>query len=141
MLLEEIKSLLEKKISPKIYRLNSDIYGIHYGQDNNDKYIRKVMLTLDLNRDAIYYAVKNKVNLIISQRGLINKPITHFNNDFVHKLTLLTKFPITVFVLSTPFIAAEEGMSDTIRESLFLKLDSTLTIKNQVRTKIPIGIF
>ena len=139
MFLEEIKTLLEQKISPKLFKLNSEIYGIHYGQDNNDKLIKKVMLTLDLSLEAIHFAVKNKVNLIISQRGLVDKPVKHFNNGFVHKLTLLTKFPISIFVLSTPFIAAEGGISDTIRESLFLKLEKTLNIKGQKSNKIPLG--
>lgn len=139
MYLEEIKSLLENKISPKLFKLNSEIYGIHYGQNNTDKIIKKIMLTLDLSLEAIHFAIKNKVNLIISQRGLVDKPIKHFNNSFVHKLTLLTKYPVSIFVLNTPFIAAEGGISDTIRENLFLKLDKTLNIKDQEGNKIPLG--
>jgi putative NIF3 family GTP cyclohydrolase 1 type 2 len=139
MFLEEIISLLENKISPKLFKLNSEIYGIHYGSKNNDKVIKKVMITLDLSLEAIHHAIKNKTNLIITQRGLINKAVKDFNYELVRKLTLLTKYPISVFVLSTPFTAAEGGISDTIRESLFLKLDKTFNIKGKNGNKIPLG--
>jgi putative NIF3 family GTP cyclohydrolase 1 type 2 len=139
MFLEEIKSLLENKISPKLFKLNSEIYGVHFGQKNKDKLIKKVMLTLNLSLAAIHHAIKNKISLIISHHGLINKPIKNFNNRLVNKFTLLTKYPISVFVLNTPFIAAEGGISDTIREILFLKLDRTFDIKNKKGIKIPLG--
>ncbi len=139
MFLREIITLLEKKISPKFFKLNSEIYGIHYGQKNDGKIINKVMLTLDLSIEAIHHAIKKKVNLIISQRGLVYEPIINFNKSLIQKLTLLTKYPLSIFVLNTPFIAAEGGISDTIRETLFLKLDNTLNIKTENGRQIPIG--
>lgn len=139
MYLEEIKFLLEKKISPKLFRFNSEIYGFHYGQTQKNKIIKKVMLTIDLDLKSIHYAVKNKINLIISHYGLFNNPIQNFNNNLVNKLSLLSKYPISIFVLNTSFIAAEGGISETIMDTLYLKLDKTFNVKNKKGINIPIG--
>ena len=139
MYLKEIILLLEKKLSPKLFKLNSEVYGIQYGNSNPKKIIKKVMITLDLSIEAIHFAIKKKVNLIISYRGLIDKPIKNFNQNLVNKLSLLSKYPISIFVLNSSFIAAEEGISDTIMEALYFDLDRTFDIKNRIGERIPIG--
>ncbi|MFX0043518.1 MAG: Nif3-like dinuclear metal center hexameric protein [Candidatus Hodarchaeota archaeon] len=139
MFLEEIKAIFEKKIAPKLYRRNSEIYGLQYGKKNSNKIIKKIVFTIDLSLEAIYFALKKKVNLIISHHGLINKPTGYFNQNLINKLSLLSKFPISIFVLNSPFIAAEGGITDTILEALYLKLDKTFNIKNDNGVKVPIG--
>ena len=94
MLLQEIQSILINKLSPKIFKLNSEIYGFQYNQNRVNKSIKKVMLTLDLSIEALHFAVKNKVNLVISHHGLINNSINKFNQNLINKLTLLTRYPI-----------------------------------------------
>ena len=139
MFLKEIVALIENKLSPKLYSLRPEIYGIQYGDNNENKLIRKVLLTLDLSLEAIHYAIKKKINLIISYNGLINKTIKIFDNNLINKLSLLSRCPITIFILNYSFIAAEGGISDTIMEKLFLKLDRTFDIKNGKEIKIPLG--
>ena len=138
MYLEEIAFLLEKRLSPRIYCHPHDFYGIQYG-DNQNKVIKKTMLTGDLTLNSIYFAVKNKINLIITLHGFLDKPIRSFNHHQIRKLTLLTKQPIIVFVLETSFIAAEGGVSDTIMEALYLKSEKTFDITKQNGENIPIG--
>ncbi|MFX1528985.1 MAG: Nif3-like dinuclear metal center hexameric protein [Promethearchaeota archaeon] len=139
MLLNEIKGLLESKISPKRYNFKSRIYGIHYGEESKNKVIRKIMVTIDLSLESIHFALKKKVNLIISLNGLINKSITNFNSELINKLTLLSRYPIDIFVLNRSFIAAEGGISDTIMSALSLKLDQPFFIKNRNSNLIPVG--
>lgn len=139
MFLNEIKNLLENELSPKIYNFSSEIYGIHYGKISNEKIIKRIMITVDLNLESIHFAIKNKINLIISINGLINKPIIRFNTELINKLTLLSKFPIHIFVLNKTFIAANGGISDTIMEALYLKLDKPFMIRNKNENFIPIG--
>jgi len=139
MLLQEIQSILINKLSPKIFKLNSEIYGFQYIQNRVNKSIKKVMLTLDLSIEALHFAVKNKVNLIISHHGLINNSINKFNQNLINKLTLLTRYPIAIFVLNSSFIAAEGGVSETIANALYLNLERTFDIKNNKGIKIPIG--
>lgn len=139
MFYDEIKSLFEKKLSPRIYTINSEFYGLYYGQVNKKKHIKKIMFTVDLTLESIYYAIKNKINLIISLHGLTKDPITNFNQILINKLTLLSKYPTLVFVLNSSFIAVEGGISDTIMESLYLKLEKPLNIKNNKDENVPIG--
>ncbi|MFX1345257.1 MAG: Nif3-like dinuclear metal center hexameric protein [Promethearchaeota archaeon] len=139
MVLEDIQSILTNKLSPKIFKLNSEIYGFQYNQNRVNKSIKKVMLTIDLSIEALHFAVKNKINLIISHHGLINNSINKFNRDLIKKLTLLTKYPIAIFVLNSSFIAAEDGISETIANALYLNLEKTFNIKNNKGVKIPIG--
>ena len=139
MFFDEIKSLFEKKLSPRIYRINSENYGLHYGQASKNKYIKRILFSVDLSLESIHYAIKNKINLIISLYGLTNEPITNFNQLLINKLTLLSKYPTLVFVLSSSFIAAEGGISETIMESLYLKLDKPFNIENDKGEIVPIG--
>ena len=127
MFLQEIKTILTNKLCPKIFKLNSEIYGLHYHKGRTNKLIKKVMLTIDLSIEAIHFAIKNKINLIISHHSLINK------------LSLLSKYPISIFVLNSSFIASEGGISDTIVNILYLKVEGTFEIKNNFESKIPIG--
>ena len=131
MHLKAITSILEKKLSPKLFKLDSEVYGIQYGISDPTRIIKKVLLTLNLSLEAIHYAFKNKINLIISYQGLITSPIDKFNRYLVNKLTILSKYPISIFVLNSSFIAAEEGISDTIMNALYLNLESTLNIENK----------
>ncbi|MFX1288626.1 MAG: Nif3-like dinuclear metal center hexameric protein [Promethearchaeota archaeon] len=139
MLYNEIKSLIEKKFSPKVYRINSEFYGLYYGQANNKKHIKRLMFTIDLNLESIHYAIRNKINLIISLHGLSKEPITNFNQFLINKLMLLSKYPLLVFILNSSFIAAEGGISDTLMECLYLKLEKPFNIRNDKREIVPIG--
>ncbi|MFW9864919.1 MAG: Nif3-like dinuclear metal center hexameric protein [Candidatus Thorarchaeota archaeon] len=139
MLLQEIQSILQNKLIPKKFRLNSELYGLQYCQNQTNKLIKRVMLTIDLNIEALHYAVKNKVNLIISHHSLIKNPIEAFNQNIINKLTLLTKYPISIFVLNSAFIAAEGGVSETIANALYLNIENNFNIRNSTRIKVPIG--
>ena len=139
MLLQEITAIITNKLSPKAFKINSETYGLHYDKNRSNKLIKKGMLTIDLTLEAIHYALKQKVNLIISYHSLINKPLKKFNQNIINKLSLLSKYPISIFVLNSTFISAEEGISDTIANALYLKIDTIFEIKNKDGIKIPIG--
>lgn len=139
MLFEEIDTLLRSKLSPEEYKINNEFYGLQYRVKNSDSLIKKIMLTTDLNLEAIHYATVNKFNLIISYRSLVNKPIDYFNQNLVNKITLLSKYPVSIYVLNSSLIAAEGGISDIIREALYLDLDKTFDIRNRYGDMIPLG--
>ena len=126
MFYDEIKSLIENKLSPRVFQFNSEFYGLYYGQVTNKKHIKRLMFTVDLNLESIHYAIRNKITLIVSLHGLTKDPITNFNQLLINKLTLLSKYPLLVYVLNSSFIAAEGGISDTLMESLYLKLEKPL---------------
>jgi len=139
MHLEEIEAFIKKEIAPEEYRMDSEIYGFHYGNCDNNKLISKVMLTVDLSLNALHFAVKNRVNLIISLNGLINVPIRNFKPNLINKISLLSKYPLSIFVLGSPFYMAEGGIIDLILETLFLKLERPLEIETKNGYNIPVG--
>ena len=139
MNLVEIDNLLTRKFSPKEYSIKSEVYGLHYNEGNNEKIIKKVILTVDLNLDAIQYAIINRVNLIISHHGLFQKNLKKFDSNLIKKLNLLSNYPISIFVLNTPYICAEDGVSETLMDILYLKLDDVFKIQIKPFLEIPIG--
>ena len=139
MLFHELRSILIYKLSPKKYKFDSEMYGLQYNTKSTNKLIKKVMLTIDLSIEALHYALKNKISLIISNHGLVNNPIEVFNQNLINKLILLNKYPISIFVLNSSFTAAEGGVSDTLADSLYLNIDNTFEIKNCKGIKVPIG--
>ena len=139
MNLEEIDHLLTQKYSPKEYNIKSEIFGFHYNEGNSKKIIKKVILTVDLNLEAIHYAILNKVNLIISHHGFFKKSLKNFKPYLIKKLNLLSNYPISIFVLNTPFICAEGGISETLMDILYLKLDDVFKIQLNHSQEIPIG--
>lgn len=139
MNLAEIELLLSEIIAPKQYSIQSEIYGLHYYDGNKKKIIKKAILTVDLSLEAIHYAIVNKVNLIISHHGFFEKQLKNFSPNLIKKLNLLSNYPISIFVLNTPFIAAEGGISETLMEGLYLKLENIFKLKLKSGLEIPIG--
>ena len=139
MLLQELESILTEKLAPKIFRLDSEVYGLQYNQSKSNKRLKKVLLTIDLSIGALHYALQNKVNLIITHHGLVSNPIKKFNQSLIKKLILLNKYPISIFVLNSPFIAAEGGISETLAKVLYLESVQAFHIKNNRGIKVPIG--
>ncbi len=139
MYLEELSLFIKEEVAPQQFQKDSDIYGFHYGDYNNKKIIKRVMFSVDLSLKALHFAIKNKVNLIISLNGLVNESIKNFKPNLINKLSILSKYPISIFVLGYPFYAAEGGINDTIMDALNLKLNHPFEIKNYKGFHIPIG--
>jgi len=139
MFLGEISNLLEQKLSPKLFKDNSEVYGIQYGSSDENKLIKKVLLTLDLSLNAIHYAVRKKVSLIISLHSLFDNAIRNLNPLIIKKLSLLTKYPTSIFILNSSYNIAEGGIIDTVIEKLYLKLEHTLNIRKGSIKEFPIA--
>lgn len=139
MHLEELIEIIEKKYAPIIDNLNSEIYGIQYGDPESKKDIKKILFTNDLTIDSIYHALKHKANLIITLNGLFKNPIIKISENLKKKLILLSKFPILIYVLNKSFDYMEGGLLDTLIESLYLQIDKILYEKIGKNKNIPIG--
>ncbi len=136
---KELRKILENKIAPKIFKKTSEFYGIQYGDIYDEKFIKKIMITIDPSLKAIYHAIKNKVNLIISHHPLLKKPAFNFDKKLINQLNLLSKYPISIYILNSSFIAAENGISQTIADILYLKTEKLFEIKNNNGINVPIG--
>lgn len=139
MYLEEIIDVLEKDVAPKEYSFDSEHYGIQYGIKKDETIINRILLSVDINLETINFALKKKINLIISHHGLIIEPILSFSRNLIKKLTLLSKLPIYVYILGSPFIAAKGGIADIIVEVIFLKQKELFYIKTKNNFEFPVG--
>ncbi|MBY9007115.1 MAG: Nif3-like dinuclear metal center hexameric protein [Candidatus Lokiarchaeota archaeon] len=139
MLYSEIQMILKNRISPKIYKKKNEFCGIQYGEIKNDKIIKKVLLTLDLNLAVIHYAIKHKIDLILSHHGFIIRSIDKFNKILINKLNLLSKYPVSIYIMGSPFISVEEGISETISKMLYLRIENLFKVRNNNNKIVPIG--
>jgi len=129
MYFKDLKELLENQISPQYFSRKGDFYGIQYGIIKEETQIKKILICLDISVQSIYYAIKNKVSLIISHHPIIQTSISEIKKSLINKLNLLSKYPISIFVLNDSFISSENGISEFIAKSLYLKIDSLFQIK------------
>jgi len=92
---------------------------IQSGQDE----IRKILITLELNKDVVKEATLQNANCIITFHPLIFFPILNINdNDRVGELcTLLIKNSIALISIHTNFDAFSEGTSFVLSKKLGLK--------------------
>jgi dinuclear metal center YbgI/SA1388 family protein len=135
---QKLKEILQNKIAPINYSIRGNFTGLQYGDIKLEKNISKILICVDLTIDSIYYALKKKVNLIISHHPIFPGKISHFRHLLINKLNLLSKYPISIYILNSPFISSENGISEIIAKTLYLKIDNLFKIKENNRT-IPIG--
>ena len=54
MHLKAIISLLEQKLSPKLFKLDSEVYGIQYGISDPNRVIKQVLVTLKISLEDLW---------------------------------------------------------------------------------------
>jgi len=138
MLFKDLNEFLEKNIAPNIFSKKFECHGIQYGAIRDNKNINKVSICLDISIDSIYYALKNKVDLIISHHPILKNPISNFKKPLINKLNLLSKYPLSIYVLNGSFISSENGISHTIAKILSLRIEYLFELE-EGNNKIPIG--
>ena len=73
------KDIIEKleKISPSSYALDWDNVGLLVG--DSDREIKKILVTLDCNNEAVNYGLNNQVQMIVSHHPVIFRGIKSIN--------------------------------------------------------------
>jgi putative NIF3 family GTP cyclohydrolase 1 type 2 len=140
MLCKEIIHYIQNELFPKEFCIKPEFYGFQYKSPtiNLNTDFKKVLFTIDVDIDSIYYALKNKIRLILSHHFFFNKKLCKIDSYLSKKLSLLSNASMSVFSLGSSFIAAENGVSETICEKLFCEKDHPFEIKVKKRI-IPIG--
>ena len=77
MLYKDLRTILETKIAPEEFKMTNEFYGLQYGEIDDNKQIKRILITLDINLEVIHYAIKYKVDFIISHHGFLKKPISY----------------------------------------------------------------
>ena len=95
-----------------------DNVGLQVGTLNAK--VEKVLITLDITKDVVKEAIKNKVNLIISHHPLMFKPMKNvvFDSPRGWIIKNLIQHNIAVYSAHTNFDVADGGMNDVLANVL-----------------------
>lgn len=115
MKLYEIVKFLENWANPKL-AASWDNVGLLVG--NQDNQVSKIMLSLDVTPNAIYKAVKNGVDLIITHHPLIFKPLKKINDP---RILELIKNDIAVYTMHTNLDFVQDGVNKILAKKLLLQ--------------------
>ena len=98
----EIAGLLKKK-SPVHYACDWDNVGMHIGHD--DKEITKILLTVDVDDEAVRTAIKENADMIVSHHPFIFRGIKQINDDspLGRNVMTLIENGINVFCMHTNY--------------------------------------
>ncbi|MFO8019330.1 MAG: Nif3-like dinuclear metal center hexameric protein [Promethearchaeia archaeon] len=135
-----IISFIEHNFASEYYNLNKKFFGLEYQPKNSidDYLVHKILVTLTLSYKSLIFAIKNKINLIITYFGLLEKPISRFDDLLIKKLNLLSKLSPLIYTLNSSIICSEYGTSATLGDILYLKIENLFKI-HQDKDNIPIG--
>lgn len=105
-------------IAPSCRSAEWDNDGVMLCCDND---IKTVVLTLDVNTDAVNFAIEKNADLIISHHPFIFRPINRIDNDTISKnIKKLIKNEISVLSYHTRMDASDFGINQYILEQLGL---------------------
>jgi dinuclear metal center YbgI/SA1388 family protein len=109
-----------------------DNCGLQVGTLNSK--VEKILVTLDITKNVVKEAIKNKVNLIISHHPLMFKPMQNivFDSPRGWIIKNLIQNDIAVYSAHTNFDVAEGGMNDILANALDIKEPKLLDEINNI---------
>ncbi len=109
-----------------------DNCGLQVGTLNSK--VEKILVTLDITKNVVKEAIKNKVNLIISHHPLMFKPMQNivFDSPRGWMIKNLIQNDIAVYSAHTNFDVAEGGMNDILANALDIKEPKLLDEINNI---------
>jgi putative NIF3 family GTP cyclohydrolase 1 type 2 len=139
MKVHEFLSSLEK-IFPNENALPHNQSQLVYGEYKKERNINKILLTIELSIGALYTAVKEKFDLILSLNPLMYHNYGRIiEKALLNKLTLLTKYPVLIYHLNPLANLLEYGPCGLIASLLSFQVAEILTL-NKGRHPRPVGI-
>lgn len=113
-------ALLLEELSPVKYACNWDNVGMHVGRF--DKEVKKILVALDIDDNAVAKAVETGADMIVSHHPLLFKGIKQINdNDFIGKRVItMIENGINGYCMHTNFDSVG-GMATEASDKLSLK--------------------
>lgn len=105
-----------EQIAPLSYAESWDNVGLLLGEAGQS--VQKVLVTLDVDREAVEYAIAQGCSLIVAHHPLIFKPLSRINQrtELGRLISTLIKHDIAVYVAHTNMDAAEQGLGQWVAE-------------------------
>lgn len=88
---------------------------------NTDRAVNTAVVCLELNLEAIKYAVQKGADVIISHHPFIFRPLKSIGSGYYSQMELLFKNSISVLSYHTRFDKAQGGVNDILAATLGLK--------------------
>jgi dinuclear metal center YbgI/SA1388 family protein len=117
MNLESIINILNDEVKLKEHE-SWDNSGLQVGSDK--ACINKIMLTMDLGREALDLALREKVDLIITHHPFFFSPIKRIDTDTYDGqiIKMLIKENINLYSIHTSYDMADKGVTSSLAEKL-----------------------
>jgi len=131
LLVKDFYNFLET-IAPLQIAEPQDNSGLQIGSLFNP--VSGILLTIDVSKDVISYALEKNLNLIISHHPLIYKPITNIIKDDLkgNLIYSFIKYDLNLISWHTPLDKVSDGVSEAFIKALNLKSsDFILKEKNE----------
>jgi dinuclear metal center YbgI/SA1388 family protein len=121
--------LLDKELKLK-QQEDWDNSGLQIGDLNDD--ISNIMLTLDIDVEAVEHAVNNNIDLIITHHPLLFSPLKSIDFSIYEGklIRMLIKNNINLYSMHTNFDCAEMGVNQKLAEKLNINNYEVLHIVN-----------
>ena len=131
----QIRELIDKLEEKYPFNLQEDWdnSGLQIGNPNDE--LKGVVLSLDLEEDAIDFALEDgKANLIITHHPYLFSPTKSldFRDSFYDRLKRCIKNDITVYASHTNLDIAEDGVNDNLARLLGLKDTKSLELGKEL---------
>lgn len=120
MILKKLASSLDE-IFHKSLAADWDRVGLQIGNEKRD--INKILVTLDLDDEAIEEAVSNNADLVISHHPIIFDPLVSVTDttDAGKKVMRLVENEVSAYAAHSNYDIMDEGLSDILAQKLGLK--------------------
>ncbi len=122
---KDIFKIIEE-LAPKGLAEDWDNVGLQVGRPTAE--VKRIMLTLDLDRDVLQEAIENKIDLVITHHPLLMKGIKNIDADTPKGKIIaeLLKHEITVYAAHTNLDIADGGVNCVLAEKIGLENVSVL---------------
>lgn len=124
-----------EKLAPTYLACEWDNVGLIIGNKSN--IVSKILVTLDVDINVVYEAVKNGCNLIVSHHPLMFNPIKRLNEENAEQRVLmeLVKNNISLYSAHTNLDVAPAGLNDYMALKLGIENADVLEITDEYNGK------
>ena len=114
---KELMNILDE-LAPKRMACEWDNPGLLAGRQ--DKEVKKILLTVDVDDKMVETAVKEHVDMIVSHHPLIFRAMKHVTDeDFIgRRVVTMIQSDISYFAIHTNYDSVPGGMADVVAERL-----------------------
>lgn len=136
-MLEKITSYLEERY-PKKNSEDWDNVGLMLGDRKSE--IKKILIALDADVETVEYAVKNRVDLLITHHPFIFNPMKNITSDSIlgRKIFRLIKNNLNVYSIHTNIDSSRSGLNDFLLEKLGID-EGHILLENLKSSELGIG--